>query len=48
MSTKAESKRYKVSVNDDRSLAVKVIEAQSHIMKDGVTDLLSENAISWA
>ena len=32
-------------MNDGRSLAVEVVQAQSHIMKDGVTDLLLENAI---
>ena len=29
-----------ISVNDERSLAVKVAQAQSHIMKDGIADLL--------
>ena len=32
-------------MNDGRSLAVEVAQAQSHIMKDGVADLLWENAI---
>ena len=34
-----------ISVNDGRSLAVEVAQAQSHIMKDGVADLLWENAM---
>ena len=32
-------------MNDGRSLAVEVAQIQSHIMKDGVADLLWENAI---
>ena len=34
-----------ILVNDGRSLAVEVAQAQSHIMKDGVADLLWENAV---
>ena len=34
-----------VSVNDGRSLTVEVAQTQSHIMKDGLADLLWENAI---
>ena len=34
-----------ISVNDERSLAVEVAQTKSHIMKDGVADLLWENAI---
>ena len=33
-------------MNDRRSLAVKVTQAQSYIMKDGVADLFWENAVS--
>ena len=29
-----------ISVNDGRSLAVEVVQTKSHIMKDGVADLL--------
>ena len=32
-------------MNDGRSLAVEVVQTKSHIMKDGVADLLWENAI---
>ena len=35
----------KISVNDRKSLAVEVAQAHSHIMKDGVADVLWENAI---
>ena len=35
----------KISVNDGKSLAVEVAQAQNHIMKDGVADLLWKNAI---
>ena len=34
-----------ISVNNGRSLAVEVAQAHSHIVKDGVADLLRENAI---
>ena len=33
-------------MNDGRSYVVEVVQAQSHIMKDGVADLLWENAVS--
>ena len=32
-------------MNDGRSLAVKVAQTKRHIIKDGVADLLWENAI---
>ena len=32
-------------MNDGRSLAVEIVQAQSHVMKDGVADLLWENAV---
>ena len=32
-------------MNDGRSLAVEVAQAQSHIMKDGVADLLWETVL---
>ena len=32
-------------MNNGRSLAVEVAQAHSHIVKDGVADLLRENAI---
>ena len=32
-------------MNDGRSLAVEVTQTKRHIMKDGVADLLWENAI---
>ena len=34
-----------ISMNNGRSLAVEVAQAQSHIVKDGVADLLWENAV---
>ena len=34
-----------ISVNDGRSLAVQVVQAQRHIMEDGIADLLWENAV---
>ena len=34
-----------ISVNDGRSLAVEVAQAQSHIMKNAVADLLWENTV---
>ena len=34
-----------ISVNDGRSLAVEIAQAQCHIIKDGVADLLWEDAI---
>ena len=34
-----------ISVKDGKSLAVEVAQAQSHVMKDGVADLLWVNAI---
>ena len=33
-------------MNDGRSLAVEVAQTKSHIMKNGVADLLWENTIS--
>ena len=32
-------------MNDGRSFAVEVAQAQSHVVKDGVADLLWENAV---
>ena len=34
-----------ISMNDSRSLAVEVAQAQSHLMKDGVAALLWESAV---
>ena len=35
-------------MNYGRSLAVEIAQAQSYIMKDGVADLLRENAVAIA